>query len=204
MEILSWGELTLAIDSAQRATFTDWQRKASYKTETKENGTSWPKTSNKGPELGTISLNVLLMRRMGVDVRATLDGWISACNSGKADVLKVGGARIGQNKWQLRSVEEKEVIFDAGIKPAQALMSVTFQEYYAGGTSSSSSGSKKTSSSGGKSTSSKQTSSSKTPKPVTESKPASSSSGVDITQKYNELKKQKTGAAGTLTRGRTL
>lgn len=184
MEILSWGGLTLAIDSAQRATFTDWQRKASYKTETKENGTSWPKTSNKGPELGTISLNVLLMRRMGVDVRATLDGWISACNSGRADVLKVGGARIGQNKWQLRSVEEKEVIFDAGIKPAQALMSVTFQEYYSG--SSSSSGSKKS----GSPSSGKTTSSSKKPKPVTESKPASSSSGVDITQKYNELKKQ--------------
>ena len=191
MEVLSWGGLTLAIDSAQRATFTDWQRKASYKTETKENGTSWPKTSNKGPELGTISLNVLLMRRMGVDVRATLDGWISACNSGRADVLKVGGARIGQNKWQLRSVEEKEVIFDAGIKPAQALMSVTFQEYYSG--SSSSSGSKKSGSSGGKTTSS-----SKKPKPIKDKPDSGSSSNsgsgsndVDITQKYDELQKQK-------------
>ena len=192
MEILSWGGLTLAIDSAQRATFTDWQRKASYKTGTKENGTSWPKTSNKGPELGTISLNVLLMRRMGVDVRATLDGWISACNSGKADVLKVGGARIGQNKWQLRSVEEKEVIFDAGIKPAQALMSVTFQEYYSG--SSSSSGSKKS----GSPSSGKTTSSSKKPKPIKDKPDSGSSSNsgsgsndVDITQKYDELQKQK-------------
>ena len=192
MEVLSWGGLTLAIDSAQRATFTDWQRKASYKTETKENGTSWPKTGNKGPELGTISLNVLLMRRMGVDVRATLDGWISACNSGKADVLKVGGARIGQNKWQLRSVEEKEVIFDAGIKPAQALMSVTFQEYYSG--SSSSSGSKKS----GSPSSGKTTSSSKKPKPIKDKPDSGSSSNsgsgsndVDITQKYDELQKQK-------------
>ena len=186
MNILEWNGRSLAIDDKAKATFGEWQRKASYKTEAKENGTSWPKTGNKGPELGTISFSVLLSRRFGINVRAELDKWIAACNSGKADALRVGGVRVGDNKWQLRSVEEKEMLFDAKIKPVQARMAVTFQEYYAG---SSSSGSKKSS---GKSSGKKNNSSSKKPKPIKDKDSSDDKkSDIDITQRYDQLYKQK-------------
>ncbi|MCI5549782.1 MAG: phage tail protein [Clostridiales bacterium] len=180
MDVLTWGSLSLSVGGTARATITEWQRKAAYKTETKENGTGWPKTQLKGPELGTISFSVLLSRSMGVDVRAELDKWESACNAGKAAQLKLGGKVVGSNKWMIKDVQESEVFFDSRLNLIGATMKVSFSEYASAGSTASTTKKKTTK----KKTASKKVQPSKKDDPA----PAKDT-GVDITQKYISLRK---------------
>ena len=128
--VLTWGPLALVVTTDQIATFTDFTRKASYKTETKDNGTNKPRTVNKGPELQTASIKVELAAQLGVNVNAAVDGWIGASEAGSANELFIGGVKLGANKWQVRDVSVSNMEFAKDIRTlAGATLQISFVEY---------------------------------------------------------------------------
>lgn len=130
--VLKWGSLSLTVSPTQILTFTGYNRRTAYKTETQDNGTNKPKTVNKGPELDTLSINVEVMAMLGVDVAQVIKQWRDACQSGKENTLTIGGVKEGSNKWQVKDVTVTNTTYQKNVKDlASATLQINFVEWYA-------------------------------------------------------------------------
>lgn len=130
MEVLSWGKLTLKVDSSQIYTFSDFEWTAGYTTKTKAVKKKKPKTTAKAPNLEQINFAVQLLASMGVDVQAQTEAWRSACNAGEAHELLIGGAHVGDtgSTWRIKSLKIGDVTHNTDMKLAAAQLNVTLDE----------------------------------------------------------------------------
>lgn len=125
----TWGYRDFSVSPTLLLTFTDYQRKTAYRTESVENGSAKPGTARIAPELETISFNLLLARSLGVAPQAEADEWRKACEAGEIHPLYIGGVRRGPNLFLVQSVTESKSVFGRDGDLLSCSLAITMQEH---------------------------------------------------------------------------
>lgn len=88
-----------------------------------------PKMEFLGPELRTLSFDIILSATHGVRPRKTLEKIEKAIETGEAYTFTLGGSKVGKNKWVITDVSEAwNTIFNKG-ELVEATLSLSLKEY---------------------------------------------------------------------------
>lgn len=83
-----------------------------------------------GPQLGTVSFEIILNASHGVKPRATLTALEEAVESGYTGILVIGGKQVGTGEWMITNLSESwDYLYDGG-ELVSAKANITLQEYF--------------------------------------------------------------------------
>jgi len=109
--------------------FTAFEQSVSGRWATHNRIMKKPSSEFLGPELRTISMEILLSAMHGVRPRSTLEQIEDIVENGIAELLVIGGKTIGKNKWAITECSESwDVIMSKG-ELLQAKVSLNLQEF---------------------------------------------------------------------------
>jgi len=127
--IAKWGGRVFEVSPKKKLTFSNYSRKASYKTSTKDRSGKKPYVKREGPDLGSVSFDVVIDAGLGLKPQANVDKWVALCESGKTDYLILGGKRHGKLKWTLTGVNISDAEYMNKGQLLHAKVGLTFTEF---------------------------------------------------------------------------
>ncbi|BBF42012.1 hypothetical protein lbkm_0694 [Lachnospiraceae bacterium KM106-2] len=126
----NWGkDIVFETSDKKILTFNDFNQKVSARWSNHERIGKKPLSEFMGPDLRSITFNIVLSATLGVKPRKTMDKIEKCVQKGKVNSLVIGGKKIGKNKWKITSVNEKwDFVYARGLL-AKATLSLTMEEY---------------------------------------------------------------------------
>ncbi len=129
MSIGNFGNLVFQVSKKKLYGFYNFKRtrKASWKEHNRYNNK--PTSEFAGLELDTISFEIYLDASLGVNPRKEIEKWGKALESGKHDVLVIGGKQVGKYDWKIESISEDwKTLLNKG-ELTTATLSISLSEY---------------------------------------------------------------------------
>lgn len=110
-------------------TFNNFRKEVSSTTTLHKRVGKKPKSEFTGPELATISFDMVLLASLGVKPREMIEKIEKCCEQGIVGYLVIGGKKVSKNKFRIKSASESwdEVYRDGNLY--QATVSVSMEEY---------------------------------------------------------------------------
>ena len=107
-------------------TFRDLKRTTKHRYATHNILNHKPLLESLGPDISTISFEIIINRQLGINVAAELKKLRDACENGISDYLIIGNEVLG--KFVLETVEETTEIFGGSGQSLAVTAKVTFKE----------------------------------------------------------------------------
>ncbi len=128
----SFGSVVFEVSSQKVRTFTGFTRGGSGRWSDHEVVNLKPLSEFAGPGLEEISFSVRLDVQHGVIPRDELANLREIRDTGRAEILIIGGEPVTWNLWTLQSIQENHKTHTGDGKLAQADVSLTLKEYIVG------------------------------------------------------------------------
>jgi phage protein U len=123
------GSLRFKVNDSRVFTFRNLKREISASWSTMERIGQKPLSEFNGPDLQTISFDIMLDASLGVKPRHLLGVLERMVETGEVNTLVIGKKKVGKNKWVItKSSEAWEVVLRGG-ELYRASVSLTLQEY---------------------------------------------------------------------------
>ena len=110
-------------------TFRDFQRDSSARWGSNDIHMQKPRSQYLGPGLDTISFNMTLDARLGMNPRKEMEKLLGYQRDGKVMLLQIGGKALGQGKWKIMSLTQSWGDIDREGNLLKAELAVTLEEY---------------------------------------------------------------------------
>ena len=129
-KIGNFGKLIVFETSDSRIlNFNNFQRTVSASWQSHERIGKKPLSEFAGPELQEITFSVTLNAQYGIQPRKVLENLEKAVETGQVELLIIGAAKIGKNRWKIVKMSEAwETILNRG-ELLKATVNLTVEEY---------------------------------------------------------------------------
>lgn len=123
------GSLRFRVNDNKVFTFSNMKREVSASWNTMERIGQKPISEFSGPNLQTISLDIILDASLGVRPRQLLEILERMTESGQAKELVIGRKMVGKNKWVITKCSQAWDVILRGGELYRANVSLSLQEY---------------------------------------------------------------------------
>lgn len=129
MFVGSFGELVFEVSNYKVLTFREFKREGGAKYATHEVIGQAPKLEYLHREAEKISLEIDLVKDLGVSPEEEMAKIIEMCGEGTANYLVFNGQVYGESEWVIESYKEDVKYFGADGKVIASKVSLDFKEY---------------------------------------------------------------------------
>ncbi|GAV21617.1 phage tail protein [Carboxydothermus pertinax] len=123
------GDVVFVVSDKTIRTFDDFERSAEGRWAKHDIHLAKPKLEFLGPELETISFSMRFDVSYGINPRKERDRLAKLARSGKAVPLVIGGKKLGDKLWVVKSVKEKWNNVDNRGNVLVSVIEVELEEY---------------------------------------------------------------------------
>ena len=129
MKVGSLGDLVFEVSNYKVLTFKDFKREGGAKYATHEVIGQPPKLEYLHREPEKLSLEIDLVKDLGVNPEDEVQKIIDMCNEGTANYLILGGQVYGESQWVIESYSEQVKYFGAKGEVLASKVSLSLTEY---------------------------------------------------------------------------